>query len=115
MLLAAIGLYGVIAFWVTQRTREIGVRVALGAEYRDVLTLVMWRGVVLIGTGIIIGVAATLALGRVVSGLLYGIKPTDPPTLVTAALVLAGVALVATYVPARRAATVDPLLALKCE
>jgi predicted permease len=113
MLLAAIGLYGVIAFWVTQRTREIGVRVALGAEYRDVLTLVMWRGVVLIGTGIIIGVAATLALGRVVSGLLYGIKPTDPPTLVTAALVLAGVALVATYVPARRAARLDPTQALR--
>ena len=113
MLLAAIGLYGVIAFWVTQRTREIGVRVALGAEYRDILTLVMWRGVVLIGTGIIIGVAATLALGRVVSGLLYGIKPTDPPTLVTAALVLAGVALVATYIPARRAARLDPTQALR--
>src|SRR6185312_14184666 len=75
LLLAAIGLYGVIAFWVTQRTREIGVRVALGAEYADVLTLVMKRGTVLITVGLSIGIAATLAFGRVVSGLLYGIKP----------------------------------------
>ncbi len=115
LLLAAIGLYGVIAFWVTQRTREIGVRVALGAEYADVLKLVMRRGMLLIGAGLAIGAAATLAFGRVLSGLLHGIRPSDPVTLVAAALVLAGVAMIATYVPARRAATVDPLLALKCE
>ena len=115
LLLAAIGLYGVIAFWVTQRTREIGVRVALGAEYRDVLKLVMWRGILLIGVGVIIGVAATLAVGRVISGLLYGIKPADPATLVTAVLVLGGVAMLATYIPARRAAHVDPLVALRYE
>ena len=113
MLLAAIGLYGVIAFWVTQRTREIGVRVALGAEYGDVLRLVMWRGTLLIGAGLAIGFVATLAFGRALSGLLYGIKPTDPATLAAAAVVLAGVAMLATYVPARRAARVDPLVALK--
>jgi putative ABC transport system permease protein len=115
LLLAAIGLYGVIAFWVTQRTREIGVRVALGAEYRDVLRLVMRRGILLIGAGLVIGVAATLALGRAVAGLLYGIKPSDPATLAVAAFVLAGVAALATYVPARRAARVDPLVALRYE
>jgi putative ABC transport system permease protein len=115
LLLAAIGLYGVIAFWVTQRTREIGVRVALGAEYADVLKLVMRRGMLLIGAGLAIGAAATLAFGRVLSGLLHGIRPSDPATLVAAALVLSGMAMIATYVPARRAATVNPLLALKYE
>ena len=115
LLMAAIGLYSVIAFWVTQRTREIGVRVALGAQYGDVLKLVMRRGAVLFGAGIAIGLVATLALGRAVSGLLYGIKPSDPSTFFAAALVLAGVAMLATYVPARRAARVDPLVALKYE
>ena len=78
LLLAAIGLYGVIAFGVTQRTREIGVRVALGAQHRDVLRLVMRRGMLLIGTGLAIGIAAALALGRIMTGLLYGVSPTDP-------------------------------------
>jgi putative ABC transport system permease protein len=115
LLLAAIGLYGVIAFWVTQRTREIGVRVALGAQYRDVLKLVMRRGAVLILAGLAIGIAATLAFGRVLSGLLYGIKPNDAATLVAAALLLTVVAMLASYVPARRAARIDPLTALRCE
>jgi predicted lysophospholipase L1 biosynthesis ABC-type transport system permease subunit len=115
LVLAAIGLYGVIAFWVTQRTREIGVRVALGAEYGDVLKLIVKRGSLLIAGGAVAGIAATLALGRVLSGLLYGIKPADPVALVASIVVLAGVGLLATYIPARRAARVDPLVALRYE
>jgi putative ABC transport system permease protein len=115
LLLAAIGLYGVMAFGVTQRTREIGVRVALGAQPADVLRLVMQRGMLLTGTGLAIGFVAALALGRVVAGLLYGITPTDPGTLLTVALVLAGVAMVATYLPARRAMQLDPTVALRAE
>jgi predicted permease len=115
LLLAAIGLYGVIAFWVTQRTREIGVRVALGAQYPDVLRLVLVHGLSLSTAGIGLGVAVTLGLGRAMSGLLYGLQPTDPATLAMAALVLAGVAMAATYFPARRAALVDPLVALRAE
>ena len=115
LLLAAIGLYGVIAFGVTQRTREIGVRVALGAQDADILRLVMHRGMLLTGTGLTIGFAAALALGRVVADLLYGITPTDPATLLIVALVLAAVAMLATYLPARRAAGLDPMVALRAE
>ena len=115
LLVAAIGLYGVIAFAVTQRTREIGVRVALGAQRRDVLRLVMQRGMLLIATGLAIGLAAALALGRVVAGLLYGIRPSDPATLFAVTLFLAAVAILATYLPARRATRVDPMVALKAE
>jgi putative ABC transport system permease protein len=115
LLLAAIGLYGVIAFGVTERTREIGVRVALGAQHADILRLVMHRGMLLTGTGLAIGFVAALALGRVVAGLLYGITPTDPATLLTVALFLAAVAMVATYLPARRAARLDPMVALRAE
>ncbi|MGH7555611.1 MAG: FtsX-like permease family protein, partial [Longimicrobiales bacterium] len=96
LLPAAIGLYGVIAFTVTQRTREIGVRVALGAQPRDVFRLVMQRGVLLIGTGLAIGLAAALALGRVVAGLLYGVSARDPATLLAVALFLTAVAVMAT-------------------
>jgi putative ABC transport system permease protein len=115
LLLAAIGLYGVIAFNVTQRTQEIGVRVALGAQYGDVLQLVMQRGVLLMGTGLVIGIAVALALGHVVAGLLYGVTPTDPATLVAVAFFLSAVTMLATYLPARRAARVDPLVALRYE
>ncbi len=115
LFLAAIGLYGVIAFSVAQRTREIGVRVALGAQHRDVLRLVMRRGILLIGTGLAIGIAAALALGGVVAGLLYGVKPADPATLLAVALFLAAVAVLATYLPARRATRVDPMVALRAE
>ena len=115
LLLAAIGLYGVIAFNVTQRTREIGVRVALGAQYRDVLRLVMSRGVLLLVVGLAIGIVASLAMGRVVAGLLYGVTPADPVTLATMTAFLTVVALVANYLPARRAARVDPMVALRIE
>jgi putative ABC transport system permease protein len=115
VILAAIGLYGVIAFGVTQRTREIGIRVALGAQRADVLRLVMQRGMLLTGAGLVVGFLAALALGRVVAGLLYGITPTDPATLLTVALFLTAVAMLATYVPARRAMQLDPTAALKAE
>jgi len=115
LLLAAIGLYGVMAFAVTQRTREIGVRIALGAQRRDVLRMVMRRGLLLTGAGLVIGLAAALALGRFVGSLLYGVTPADPLTLVTVALVLTGVASVAAYLPARRAARVQPMVALRAE
>jgi putative ABC transport system permease protein len=113
LLLAAIGLYGVMAFNVAQRTQEIGVRVALGARPVDVLRLVMQRGVLLTGIGLAIGLAAALALGPVVATLLYGITPADPATLLAAGVLLAGVAVLATYLPARRAARLSPMVALK--
>jgi putative ABC transport system permease protein len=115
LLLAAIGLYGVIAFGVTQRTREIGVRVALGAERRDVLRLVMKRGLLLTASGLSIGIAAALALGRIVASLLYGISPSDPPTLLVVGLLLTAIGVLASYLPARRATRVDPIVALRAE
>lgn len=115
LLLAAVGLYGVISFRVTQRTREIGVRVALGAQNRDVLRLVMGKGLVLTGAGVAIGIAAALAFGRVAAGFLYGVTPTDPPTLLAVSVLLTGVAVVATYLPARRAMRLDAAAALRCD
>jgi predicted permease len=115
LLLSAIGLYGVMAFAVTQRTREIGVRMALGADRRRVVTLILRRGLMLTGSGLAIGLAIALALGRVMAGLVFGVATNDPLTLVTVSLFLAGVAFCATYIPARRAASVDPVVALKNE
>ena len=115
LLLAAIGLYGVIAFSVVQRTQEIGVRLALGARQSDVLRLVMRRGMLLTATGLAIGMTAALALGQVVGGLLYGVTSHDPATLLAVALFLAAVAMLATYLPARRASRVDPMVALRAE
>lgn len=115
LLLAAIGLYGVIAFGVAQRTREIGVRVALGAERGDVLRLIMRRGMRLTGVGLAIGIVAALALGRFVASLLYGVTPADPATLLAVALFLALIAMLASYLPARRATRVDPMVALRSE
>jgi len=115
LLLAVIGLYGVLAFSVAQRTREFGVRVALGAQPRDVLWLVMERGILIIGAGLAIGVAAARALGGIVAGLSYGVTPADPTTLLAVALVLAVVGMFASYLPARRATRVDPIVALRAE
>ncbi len=115
LLLAAIGVYGVIAFGVTQRTREIGVRIALGAQRGDVLRLVMQRTALLIGTGLAVGMVSVFALSRVVAGLIHEIKPTDPATLLAAALLFAVIAMLATYLPARRATRVDPIVALRAE
>ena len=115
LLLAAVGMYGVIAFTVRQRTREIGIRVALGATRADVLRLVLGQSAKLSGVGLVLGLAGAIAGGRLLSGLLYGIKPTDPATLIMVPLLLAAVALAASYLPARRAARVDPTRTLRDE
>jgi putative ABC transport system permease protein len=115
VVLAAIGIYGVLAYWVAQRTQEIGVRVALGAEKSDVLRLVVGQGLKIAISGVAIGLLAALGLSRYFSSLLYSIQATDPLSLAAVTLLLSGVALLACYIPARRAANVDPIEALRCE
>jgi ABC-type antimicrobial peptide transport system permease subunit len=113
--LAALGLYGLISFAVAQRTREIGVRMALGAQPGDVLRLVVQQGMKLIASGMALGLAAAASLTWIVQGLLHGVGSTDLLTFSSVAVILAGVALLACYLPARRASRTDPMEALRYE
>lgn len=115
LLLAMVGLYGLMIYSITQRVREIGIRMALGADRGTVLRMVIGQGLKLALFGVLIGVAGSLALGWVLSGFLYGVRPTDPTTIIGVAALLMLVAVVASYLPARRAVRVDPIVALRHE
>ncbi len=115
LLLAAIGLYGVISYSVAQRTRELGIRIALGAQKSDVLRLILRQGMTLVAAGIIFGIAASIGLTRLMATLLYGVSATDPLTFFALSIALLAVAFVACWLPARRASTVDPIVALHAE
>lgn len=114
-MLGALGIYGVLAYLVSQRQREIGVRIALGASTTGVSRMIVWRGLALTAAGLAIGLAGALALGRFLKGVLYGVEATDPGIFAAMAAVLLGVAALASWVPAHRAARVDPAVALRAE
>jgi ABC-type antimicrobial peptide transport system permease subunit len=115
LLLASIGLYGTISYAVSRRTGEIGIRMALGARSRDVLWMVLRESLLLVLIGAIIGIPTALAAGRLVAALLFGVSPTDPATLAIATLLLTVVAVLAAWLPARRASRLDPMSALRYE
>ena len=113
--LGAVGLYGVLSYLVAQRTHEIAIRMALGASRREVLHLVVRHGLGMTFTGLGLGIVTAGGLTRLLAGLLYGVKPTDPSTFGTVAFLLCGVAFLACYIPAHRATRVDPIVALRYE
>jgi putative ABC transport system permease protein len=115
LLLAMIGVFGVINYSVAQRTHEIGIRLALGAQRRDVFRLIVGQGLLLAFVGVVVGTAGSVALTRLIAGMLYGVSPTDGPTFVVVSLIVTMVAFLACYLPARRATRVDPLVALRYE
>jgi ABC-type antimicrobial peptide transport system permease subunit len=115
LFLAAIGIYGLMAYSVQQRTQEIGIRMALGASPEHVRKMVVMQGMRLAAIGVVIGVAAALGLTRFMAGLIYGVKTWDPAVFVIVAALLSAVAWFATYIPARRASRVDPMVSLRYE
>ncbi len=115
LLLAAVGIYGVMSYSVSQRTREIGIRMAIGSSRQEVVRLVIGQGMKLVGIGLGIGLAGAFGAARLVRGLLYGQSASDPVTIAVVSVVLTGVALLATWIPARRASAIDPLLAMRAE
>jgi ABC-type antimicrobial peptide transport system permease subunit len=115
LLLATLGVYGVVSYTVNQQTRDFGIRIALGAESQDVVNLVLGRAASLILPGLAAGVLGAVFLTRVIRGLLFGIEPLDRPTIVLVCLVFATVGAIASWLPARRAARVDPIIAMRAE
>jgi putative ABC transport system permease protein len=115
LVLAAVGIYGVMSYTVAQQTREIGIRIALGAKRRDVLAMTVKQGLRLVGLGLVIGLPSAFILTRVMSSLLFGISAADPITFLSISLVVLAVALLASYIPALRATKVDPMIALRAQ
>ena len=115
LVIATVGIAGVLAFSVSQRTNELGIRLALGASQHGILRMILGEGALMAVIGLVLGGAAAIPLSRLMAGLLFGIEPIDPPTIATAAALMIVVALVAAWIPARRATAVDPMVALRGE